>query len=463
MAENLTRREFMRELGMFGAAASLAPMVGSVEQMSDKPANFTMKRPGFVKEVDEPTIEVDWSQVKRYNERHTTRRGFSLYVAQEKIDEYSEINDANLDKWVKEGKPGYTLKDRALQRGVRGGAASRSFLPPENVQTPESWGVPKWTGSPEDAAQMVTAAMRHFGAATVGFVKLETDTTEKLIYSVDPDGKQLNIEDVDEPAEDEETRTIPKKARWAVVYTVQMSEETMARAPTVLGSLTTSLTYTRSQNIQARAQNFLSGLGYMALAESSTNALGISPALGVMGGLGELSRLNRLITPEHGPMVRVFKLLTDLPLATGKPIDAGIMDFCMSCTKCADYCPSKSLSFDDPTWEVRGGWNNPGHKAFYEDSVSCRIYWRTAVSTNCGICFAVCPFASKNLAAYNRMRNAVVGTTPIFNRVFKSIDDLLYTPEPAEFGRAQKDPELWWSQNLPDYGIDTVQTVRETS
>lgn len=462
MPENLTRREFMIELGMLGAASGIAPMVVAGESMSDKPSNSTMKRPGYVKEVDEPTIEIDWNQMKRYNERDTTRRGFTKYVTEERADQLSELSDANKQKWLEEDVPGYTLKDRALQSAVGTGRTSRSFIQEPGI-TPEGLGVPKWTGTPEEAAQIVTTAMRHMGAATVGFVELETNTTEKLIYSGDPDGKVLNIEDVDEPAEDDDTRTIPKKARYAVVYTVQMSEETMARVPTILGSLTTSLTYTRSQNIQARAQRFLNGLGYMALGEASTNALGISPALAVMAGLGELSRLNRLVTPEHGPMVRVFKLLTDLPLAPGKPIDAGIWEFCQTCTKCADYCPGKALSYDDPTWEVRGGWNNPGHKAFFEDSVKCRFYQRSFTSTNCGICFAVCPFASKNLAAFNRMRNSVVGTTPIFNKLFKSIDDLLYSPIDAEFGRAQKDPEEWWTQNMPDYGIDTVQTVRETT
>ena len=74
-------------------------------------------------------------------------------------------------------------------------------------------------------------------------------------------------------------------------------------------------------------QEFFRGLGYMGLGESSINALGIAPAFGVLGGLGELSRLNRLITPEFGPMVRVFIMITDLPVATDKPIDAGIMKF----------------------------------------------------------------------------------------------------------------------------------------
>jgi len=36
MPENLTRREFIKDLGKLGAAASLAPMVALGEQSSDK-------------------------------------------------------------------------------------------------------------------------------------------------------------------------------------------------------------------------------------------------------------------------------------------------------------------------------------------------------------------------------------------------------------------------------------------
>jgi reductive dehalogenase len=243
-----------------------------------------------------------------------------------------------------------------------------------------------------------------------------------------------------------------------------MSEETLATAPTVLGSQTTSLTYTRFKNIQARLQAFLWGLGYYGLGEAAINSLGIANGFAVMGGLGELSRLNRLITPEYGPMVRTFKMVTDLPLAPTKPIDAGLMAFCADCVKCADYCPSKALSFaPEPTWETRGGWNNYGHKTYYEDAPKCRSYW-FEVGTNCGICFAVCPFASKNLASYSRVRNWMTASMPMFNKTLKSIDDLLYTPYPmSEASTPQKDPEEWWKMNLPDYGINTYQTVKETS
>ncbi len=466
MAIDLTRREFIKELGKLGAAASVMPMVAAGESMQST-ANkaFPMNRPNWIKEIDEPLVEVDWSKKERYNERHTTRRGFNLYVTQERIDQLGDLSKALKQKNLENNVPGYTLKDRAIDNAVDAGGVSRSFLiDPDAYDTPEKLGVPKWTGTPEDASQIITAALRHFGAATVGFVKLETDTTEKLIYSVDPDGKELRIEDVDQPEEGEDYRVIPKKARYAIVYTVQMSTETLMRAPTVLGSMTTGHTYRRSQNIQARLQAFLGGLGYMGMAEASTNALGISPALAIYGGLGELSRYNRLITPEYGPMVRVFKALTDLPLAPTKPIDAGLFKFCHKCKKCADGCPGKALSFDDePTWETVGGWNNPGHKAFFEDSVKCRTYQRTATGTNCGLCFSVCPFARRNLASYTKVRSWIAGVAPAFDGTLKSMDDLLYTPVPLEFGLPQKDPELWWKQNLPDYGIDTVQTSRFNS
>ena len=90
MPENLTRREFIGELGKLGAAAAVVPMVAGGETMDTKP--FDLGRPNWIKELDEPLTEVDWQQVARYNERHTTRRGFNLYVEQERIDQLGELS-----------------------------------------------------------------------------------------------------------------------------------------------------------------------------------------------------------------------------------------------------------------------------------------------------------------------------------------------------------------------------------
>ena len=455
----LSRRDFLRLVGLGGVGVAATSIAASplAKPLAANPSFRAKKftdpagrpdRPWWVKTVDQPTTEIDWDMMQRYNERMGTVRGpgFAEYVGEARADELGDIGNAFLQNALENNAPGYTLKDQAL-KASQGARMDLSFMGPQKAKTPEEWGVPKWTGTPDEAARIVRAAFRHNGAATVGFVELD-ENTRKLIYGVDPDGKELIFTDDDEASETDEARYIPNKAKWMIVYTVQMSEETLKRAPTVLASQTTSLAYKRGRIIQNSSQEFLRGLGYMGLGESSTNALAISPAFGVMAGLGEMSRLNRLITPEFGPMVRVFKMLTDLPLATDKPIDAGIMEFCKSCKKCAEACGGEALSFEDPTWEVRGGWNNPGHKAFFEDATKCRTWQKTDTGTNCGICFAVCPFAKKDKAWIHDWVKATTSVAPVADGFFRSMDDA--------FGYGvMKDNEEWWSLDLPEYGCDS--------
>lgn len=458
----LNRRDFLKIAGLGAGATAVAAATKPAEAAgsSYRAGSFSdpagrPKRPWWVKTVDEPTTEIDWARMERYNERTGTVRGpgFASYVGEERADELSQISDEMELQRILDNVPGYTLKDHALSSAHRV-RVGRSFLGPQNAPTPEERGVPKWTGTPEEAARMVRAAMRHIGAATVGFIELD-ENTRKLIYSVDPDGKELIFTEEKEAYETEDARYIPYDAKYVIVFTVQMSEETLKRAPTELASQTTSLSYLRGEQIQASTQEFFRGLGYQCLGESSTNALGIAPAFGVMAGLGEMSRLNRLVTPEFGPMVRVFKMLTDLPVATDKPIDAGIMEFCKRCKKCAEACAPGALSFEDePTWEVQGPWNNPGHKAYFEDSIKCRTWQRTDAGTNCGICFAVCPFAKKDRAWVHEWVKAGASVAPPLDSFFRSMDDA--------FGYGvQKDNEDWWSLDLPEMGIDTTAPVME--
>lgn len=465
--KKLSRRDFLRAMGLgVGAAAvgmAATPLSGDAALAANPSFNARHfadpagrpQRPWWVKTVDLPTVEIDWAKMKRYNERYVPHEeqgtvrgpGFKAYVGEEKDKELAEASAALLQRGVEENIPGYTLKDQAIDASQDAGLAL-SYLGPQGAKTPEEWGVPKWSGTPEEAARIVRAAFRHNGAATVGFVELD-ENTRKLIYSIDPDGKELVFSDDAQPSETETQRIIPNSAKYVVVYTIQMSEETLKRAPTVLGSMTTGLAYKRFRQIQGSMQEFFRGLGYMGLGESSINALGIAPAFGVMSGLGELSRLNRLITPEFGPMVRVFIMLTDLPVATDKPIDAGIMKFCSACKKCAEACGGGALSFEtEPTWEIRGPWNNAGHKAYFEDAVKCRTWQRTDTGTNCGICFAVCPFAKKDKAWIHEWVKAGASVAPFMDGFFRSMDDA--------FGYgAQKDCEEWWTLDLPEYGCDS--------
>jgi reductive dehalogenase len=383
----------------------------------------------------------------------TPLQGFTKYVGQEEVDRLSRIAAHKEQQRILANVPGYTLKDQALKSAQQfGNRRNRYFLGPRHAQTPAERGVPKWTGTPAEAARILRAAMRHFGAATIGYMELN-QRTRKLIYSHDPDGKQLVFEDVAAAYETDEKRVIPNQARWVITYTVRMSPETFKRAPTVTASQTTSLAYNRGLQIQNKTQEFLRGLGYQCLGEATLNGLGISPALAVMAGLGELSRANRLITPEFGPMVRVFKLITDLPLATDKPINAGIMEFCKHCKKCAEACPAGALSFaDEPTWDVRGEWNNRGHQAYFEDSIKCYTYQQEEAGTNCGVCFAVCPFSKKDKAWIHNWVKGSISLLPATDSFLRSMDDAF------SYG-AKKDPEEWWRLNLSEYGIDSESTT----
>jgi len=460
----LTRRQFLKDIGLAGAGVALTPMAAAgmtADGMNDladdeSPTSDAPPRPSWVKPVDKPTMEIDWSAMQRFDERSSCRTGLAKYVDGAKIDELTALRTANLDQWLKEGKPGYALRDAALLAASGVGSGAQSFLGPDKVTTPADRGVANWTGAAEEANAMVTAALRHMGAATVGVVELDPNTTEKLVYSYDPDGKQLVFTDADRPAETETQRIIPRKARWVIVWTVQMSEETLKRAPTQTAQQTTTLAYTRNRNIQLRLQTFLRSLGYMALGESSTNALGIAPAFGVMAGLGEMSRLNRMISPEYGPMVRVFKMITDLPMAPTKPINASIMRFCRDCGKCAESCPTGALSMErEPTWQTQGPWNNAGHKAWFEDSRRCREGWFRS-GTNCGRCFAVCPYASSARALVHQLAFSVEASTTSFNPFFRKMHDVMFGyPDPSY--NPVKDPNRWWSLDLPEYGIDTMQ------
>lgn len=458
----LNRRDFLKVAGLGAGATAIATVTKSAAAApaaSYQAGSFSdpagrPQRPWWVRTVDEPTVEVDWNVMQRYNERTGTVRGPGMagYVGDDQVDRLSDTAAKNEIQRMLDNVDGYTLKDQALSSAHVG--VGRSFLGPQKAETPEERGVPRWEGSPDEAAKIIRAAMRHFGAATVGFIELD-DNTRKLIYGVDPDGKDLIFTDDPIATEEEDARYIPNACKYVIAYTVQMSTETMRRCPTPLASQTTTLAYRRGETIQASTQEFLRGLGYQCLGESSTNALGIAPALGVMAGLGELSRLNRLITPEFGPMVRVFKLLIDLPVTVDKPIDAGIMEFCKRCKKCAEACPSESLSFlDEPTWETQGGWNNPGHKAYFENAVSCLTYWREQAGTNCGICFAVCPFAKKDRAWVHEWVKAGASTAPFLDSFFRSMDDA--------FGYGtQASAEDWWNLDMPEYGIDSNQPVME--
>ena len=81
-------------------------------------------------------------------------------------------------------------------------------------------------------------------------------------------------------------------------------------------------------------------------------------------------------------------------------------------------------------------------------------YWREEAGTNCGICFAVCPFSKKDKAWIHQWVKAGISTVPALDSFIRNMDDT--------FGYGvEKDQEGWWDLDLPVYGIDSTDAVLE--
>nr|UZH91593.1 reductive dehalogenase [uncultured bacterium] len=486
----VSRRDFMKALGVsgagLGAAAALAPTYHDLDEMMADSA--VRNDPWWVKRVDEPTVEVDWDQKSRWSEVNTLRGSrfyMNSYISAAEQAARREEQSRQHQQWLEQNIPGWSLRDIAFSGSAGEGSVRNSFMGPMEAPTPEELGVPKYAGTPEENSLVVQSALRFFGCMSVGFLELDPNTTEKFIYSYEPGGVEEITWKADGPYETETEHAHPLDARNVIVMANQESHELWHRSNTELQA---QIRYGRAANIQVRVQEFLRTLGYWALSEGG-NGTGNAPALGIMAGMGELGRIQRMITPEYGPTVGVFRYITDMPLAPGKPIDAGFWKFCHTCKKCAEACGEGALSLaDEPTWDPAenatpytpvdghdpteipgalpaqpGGWHQGGAKVFYEDSRKCRAWKMHANTCNAGRCHGVCTYTKYHYGKIHETVLAVSSTTPVFNNFFKEMDDFMGYglagrahddfSEPTEESSAAVDK--FWHYQMPVYGIDS--------
>ncbi|MFQ6108960.1 MAG: reductive dehalogenase [Candidatus Aminicenantales bacterium] len=445
----MNRRDFFRlGLGGLGAAAGGALTSEKKVYGSDSKQKF-QDHPWWVKTIDSPKLAIDDRIYSRFEARKNVFGSFVKYYGMKNLMELNRRSRERTMQYYRERRPGYRLEDRALADAAwviarLGGLnkGTRSWTR-KSVSTPESRGVERYQANPEEAALLVKAAARYFGAATVGIAILD----QRHIHSRER-GKEIKFEAVDEPYEKEGKLVVPDKCRYVIALSVQMSLDNIQCSPTAISSAGSSMGYSRCEFLVAGLAEFIRGLGYVAIP--SVNDLGSSVAVAVDAGLGELGRTNRLITPEYGPCVRLAKVITDLPMATDRPIDFGLLEFCRVCKRCAEACPSHCLSFDDePSFKTKGEWNNPGHQAWFENAPNCLAYWRESTS-GCSICIAVCPWSKKDKTIIHEIVKASSAKISALDGLFTQMDKAF------GYGR-QKSTQRWWHLDLPEYGIDTTR------
>lgn len=217
-------------------------------------------------------------------------------------------------------------------------------------------------------------------------------------------------------------KEINNRHKYAIALTIEMDHEMIQSAPKGPVVMESTQQYLNSGTIALQLAFFIRNLGYSARAHIDGNYEVICPLVARDAGLGEIGRMGLLMTPKLGPRVRIAVVTTDIPLIVDIKKDySSVIDFCSICKKCADACPSRSVSFDKRK-EIKGvlRWKI--------NSESCFTYWCTA-GTDCGRCMAVCPYSHPNNLMHNFIRWGIKNSY-IFRRFALYMDDLFYGRKP---------------------------------
>ncbi len=232
-------------------------------------------------------------------------------------------------------------------------------------------------------------------------------------------------------------KEIDNKHKYAIAITIEMDHEMIQTAPKGPVVMESTQQYLNIGTIALQLAFFIRNLGYSARAHIDGNYEVICPLVARDAGLGEIGRMGLLITPKLGPRVRIAVVTSDIPLVINKIKNySSVIDFCGICKKCAEVCPSRSISFDNRE-EIQGTLR------WKINSESCFTYWCTS-GTDCGRCMAVCPYSHPNNLMHNFIRWGI-NNSHIFRRFALYMDDLFY-------GRRPK------SRNLPSW-IDLYRTL----
>ncbi len=287
--------------------------------------------------------------------------------------------------------------------------------------------------NPARTADLLKAVAMQFGSTLVGITRLNPD----WVYGYPIRGRGfLNTE---EPLE------IPYWWTYAIVLGTPMSWDPMYANPTYG---TSEDAYARSRIAAARLEAFIKALGYPARIHVPGTSYDLMvPPIAIDAGLGEQGRHGVVVTPELGSNFRPAVVTTNIPVATDKPIDIGVDDFCLHCKVCAEACPSGAIPMGGKE-EVRG------YRRWQIDTARCQNFWTSSLGNmGCRICVSVCPYTRKaNWLHKAAMKVSANDPTGLSERVLTGMHKSFYPgPDPEDYympslggSSASYRPPPWW-------------------
>ena len=179
----------------------------------------------------------------------------------------------------------------------------------------------------------------------------------------------------------------------AIVLSMEMDKDRIDTAPSIACEVTVMEIYRDLGRIVNKVADLLRKRGYGTHAGHPLMGAALYPPLAQMAGLGWIGLNGIIITPEHGPRVRlaaVFTSIENLPFSESNP-HGWVADYCDSCKVCIKKCPPKAL-YDEPIDHGNG-------QITYVSNELCFPYFSDYYG--CSVCIAVCPF---NNAPYEKIK-----------------------------------------------------------
>jgi epoxyqueuosine reductase QueG len=177
-------------------------------------------------------------------------------------------------------------------------------------------------------------------------------------------------------------KDILPSAKFTVTLGIRLLDDIVKTAPGQEYTAHTRFVNSELNRIIQRLAQFLEKKGYAAVpTPPSTSGKKFARYLShrraaVLAGLGVLGRNNLLITPQHGPRVRLVTLVTNAPLKSDPPLK---FYPCKNCDICVRACPAGALKNEKTDRRKCTAYLNKIRKKSGQDL------------RYCGLCIKACP------------------------------------------------------------------------
>lgn len=316
-----------------------------------------------------------------------------------------------------------------LDRTVFGPNMVRALLWPGCEAKVHEYRVP--VSDKEKMSSHIKDVAKELGTDLVGITYLH----QAFVFENDRDGEPINL-----------------THKYAIVMAKEMKYQKIATSPSWYDHFEVGKTYHDVTVLAVHLTNYIGQLGYPARASVAGNDAVFHVPLAVYAGLGEYSRMGRVITKEYGPRVRLCTVTTDLPLEIDHPVDLNVEHFCAICRKCAINCPGQSIPLGNERVEIRGflKWDENGD--------DCYRFWRKKPYKwqACSRCVAVCPWNKPRNLFHKFVATLAIEFTWI-HKLLLFFDDLFYGKKP----KIRDQPAAYEDYMMKE--VDYWQMVESTS